>query len=221
MKCFLSDYMIANAKSREERIVALDQAIDSLRYSYFGAISGIGLELKAHELVDADRPLTGHALNEIYCGMQKRFNGVDEGVTTFDESSCFAWINAPLYYDFYFYRYVTAVSAAGFFVEALEKRDLDARKRYFELLKAGGSEDPDILLKRAGFNAGSTDAYEPMVRRLERHRESTGRGSPHSRNSRTLGGFIEFGGSGLRDAGQCPRCLAAGDTARIAFRLLA
>ncbi len=37
----LSDYMIANAKSREERIVALDQAIDSLRYSYFGAISGI------------------------------------------------------------------------------------------------------------------------------------------------------------------------------------
>jgi oligoendopeptidase F len=164
----LSDYMIANAKSREERIVALDQAIDSLRYSYFGAISGIGLELKAHELVDAGRPLTGHALNEIYCGMQKRFNGADEGVTTFDESSCFAWINVPLYYDFYFYRYVTAVSAAGFFVEALEKRDLDARKRYFELLKAGGSEDPDILLKRAGFNPGSTDAYEPMVRRLER-----------------------------------------------------
>ena len=68
----------------------------------------------------------------------------------------------------HFYRYVTAVSAAGFFVEALEKRDLVARKRYFELLKAGGSEDPDILLKRAGFNAGSTDAYEPMVRRLER-----------------------------------------------------
>ncbi len=42
------------------------------------------------------------------------------------------------------------------------------RASYSELLKAGGSEDADILLKRAGFNAGSTDAYEPMLRHLER-----------------------------------------------------
>jgi oligoendopeptidase F len=164
----LSDYVIANAKSRHEKMVALDQAIDSLRYSYFGAISGIGLELKAHELADAGKPLTGHVLNEIYCGLQKQFNGVDAGVVTFDESSCFAWMNAPLYYDFYFYKYATAVSAAGFFVEALESRDTDARKRYFDLLRAGGSQDPDTLLKRAGFDAGSPDAYQPMLRRLHR-----------------------------------------------------
>jgi oligoendopeptidase F len=164
----LSDYMIANAKSRQEKIVALDRAIDLVRYSYFGAISGIGLELKAHELVDEGKPLTGRTLNKIYCDLQKRFNGVDEGATTFDAPSCFNWINSPLYYNFYFYRYVTAVSAAGFFVDALERHDTSARKRYFDLLRAGGSDDPDVLLKRAGFDAGSPDAYEPMVRRLER-----------------------------------------------------
>lgn len=164
----LSDYTIAQAKSPQEKLVALDQAIDLLRYSYFAVISGIGLELKAHQLADEGKPVTGQALNKIYCDLQKKFNGVNDGVTTFDERSCFAWINVPLYYNFYFYQYVTAVSAAGFFVDALEKNAIKARKPYFDLLKAGGSDDPDTLLKRAGFNAGSPDAYEPMVRRLER-----------------------------------------------------
>lgn len=164
----LSDYMIANAKSRQEKLVALDQAIDLLRYSYFGVVNGIGLEIKAHELADAGKPVTGQTLNEIYCGLQKRLNGVDAGVTTFDASSCSAWMNVPLYYNFYFYQYVTSVSAAGFFVEALEKHDADARKRYFALLKTGGSEDPNTLLKRAGFDAGSPEAYQPMIRRMRR-----------------------------------------------------
>jgi oligoendopeptidase F len=35
-------------------------------------------------------------------------------------------------------------------------------------LKAGGSADPYALLKQAGFDAESPEAYRPMVRRLDR-----------------------------------------------------
>jgi oligoendopeptidase F len=165
----LSDYMIANAKTRQDRISALDHAIDLLRYSYFGAFVDVEFEMKAHEIADRGEAVTGQTLNEIYCGLYKRFNGIDAGVTAFDASACAGWINRPgLYYDFYFYKYLTAVSAAAYFVDGLEKNDTATRQRYFDLLKAGGSDDPYILLKSAGFDAASPIAYQPMVRRLER-----------------------------------------------------
>ncbi len=165
----LSDYMIANAKTRQDRISALDHAIDLLRHSYFGAFVDVEFEMKAHEIADRGEAVTGKTLNESYCSLYKRFNGVDAGVTVFDASACSGWINRPgLYYDFYFYKYLTAVSAAAYFVDGLEKNDAATRQRYFDLLKAGGSDDPYILLKRAGFDAASPIAYQPMVGRLER-----------------------------------------------------
>jgi oligoendopeptidase F len=165
----LSDYMIAHAKTRQDKILALDQAIDLLRSSYFAVLVDVGFEIKAHEVADRGEAVTGRALNDIYCGLLKRFNGADDGVTKFDEYTCSGWVNRPgIYYDFYFYKYLTAVSVAAFFADGLEKRDVDTRKRYFDLLKAGGSDDPHVLLKRAGFDATSPAAYQPMVRRLER-----------------------------------------------------
>jgi oligoendopeptidase F len=165
----LGDYMIAHAQTRQDKILALDQAIDLLRSSYFGALMDVEFEIKAHEIADRGDTLTGRVLNEIYCGLLKHFDGVEEGVTAFDESACSGWVIRPgIYYDFYFYKYLTAVSAAAFLVDGLEKGDADTRKRFFDLLKAGGSDDPDVLLKRAGFDASSPSAYQPMVRRLER-----------------------------------------------------
>ena len=165
----LSDYMIANAKTREEKVLALDRAIDLLRYSYFGVLNEVEYEVRAHEAADRGEAITGKDLTAMYCTLLKRFVGADQGVTKFDDSACYGWVNRPgIYYDFYFYKYLTAVSAAGFFVEGLERHDADTRKRFLELLRAGGSDDPYLLLKRAGFDAASPAAYQVMLERLER-----------------------------------------------------
>jgi oligoendopeptidase F len=165
----LADYMIAHAKTRDDKIRSLDREIDLLRYSYFAVTSEVLYEVRAHEAVDRGEALTGKDFNKMYCALLKHAVAADVGITTLDDSACFAWASRPgIYYNFYFYKYLTAVSAAGFFVDALERRDAAARARFFELLKAGGSDDPDVLLKRAGFDAGSPDAYKPMVERMER-----------------------------------------------------
>jgi oligoendopeptidase F len=165
----LADYMIAHAKTRDDKIRSLDREIDLLRYSYFAVTSEVLYEVRAHEAVDRGEALTGKDFNKMYCTLLKHAVAADVGITTLDDSACFAWASRPgIYYNFYFYKYLTAVSAAGFFVDALERRDAAARTRFFELLKAGGSDDPDVLLKRAGFDAGSPDAYKPMVERMER-----------------------------------------------------
>jgi oligoendopeptidase F len=138
----LSDYMIANARAREDKILALDRELDIPRYSYFATMSEVLYEVRAHEAVDRGEAVTGKDLNEMYCALLKHAVSADTGITKLDASACFGWASRPgIFYDFYFYKYLTAVSAAGFFVDALEKHDLDARRRYFELLKAGGSDE--------------------------------------------------------------------------------
>jgi len=165
----LSDYGIAQAKNRSEKIVALSQAIDLLRGSYFNVALYAEFELAAHEASDRGEPLTGGRFSEMYCGLVKHFYGGNGDLFKVDDSACSLWANVgPLYLDFYIYKYMTATSAAAYFVEGLEKNDTVLRARYFELLKSGGSEDPYLLLKRAGFDPASASSYQPMIRRLER-----------------------------------------------------
>lgn len=165
----LSDYRIAQAKTRQEKILALSQAVDLLRGSYFNVALYAEFELAAHEASDRGEPLTGERFSEMYCGLLRRFYGGAGDLFKVDDSACAIWANVgPMYLDFYIYRYMTATSAAAYFVESLEKNDTAVRTRYFELLKSGGSDDPYLLLKRAGFDPTSPSAYEPMIQRLER-----------------------------------------------------
>jgi oligoendopeptidase F len=165
----LSDYRITRAKTWQEKILALSQSIDLLRGSYFNVALYAEFELAAHEASDRGEPLTGERFSEMYCGLLKRFYGGAGGLFKIDDSACASWANVgPVYLDFYIYKYMTATSAAAYFVEGLEKNDSAVRARYFELLKAGGSDDPYVLLKRAGFDPASGFAYQPMIQRLER-----------------------------------------------------
>jgi oligoendopeptidase F len=165
----LSDYRTAQAKTRQEKILALSQAIDLLRSSYFNVALYAEFELAAHEASDRGEPLTGERFSEMYCGLLKRFYGGAGDQFKIDDSACAIWANVgPIYLDFYIYKYMTATSAAAYFVEGLEKNDSAVRARYFELLKSGGSDDPYLLLKRAGFDPAAASAYQPMIQRLER-----------------------------------------------------
>jgi oligoendopeptidase F len=165
----LADYLIAHARTHDERIVAISNEIDLLRTSYFGPANYATYELAVHEAADKGEPLTSERFSQLYCGLVRKFDGAAEGVMTVGDKSCAFWQNLFfVYYGFYLYRYINATSAAAYFTEAVERGDEGMRRRYFEMLRSGGSDDPYVLLKRAGFDASSPDAYRPMVRRMER-----------------------------------------------------
>jgi oligoendopeptidase F len=162
----LSDYLIAQAKTRAERITALSQAISLLTGSYFRGAQQAELTLEAHAASDRGEPITGKRLSGMYCAMLRRLYGDTVKV---DDAACSQWATSPvLYAGFYLYKYMIATSAAAYFAEGLERNDAALRARYFELLKAGRSDDPYVLLKRAGFDAASPAAYQPMIQRLSR-----------------------------------------------------
>ena len=58
------DFMLERARSREERAVLLQHAIDSIASTFYTQVMFADFELQAHRLVEQDRPVTADALNE-------------------------------------------------------------------------------------------------------------------------------------------------------------
>jgi oligoendopeptidase F len=166
----LNDYMVAHAANREERIGALMEAVETLRGTYYRVLPMMRLEMAERGATDRGEPLTAERITSLSCDQIKSFNGADRGVTVVDLGACLTWtISQEPYDDLYFYKYLTAVSAAAYFAEGIEKGDAPLRDRYFALLKAGGSEDPYVLLKRAGFDAHDPSAYAAIGKRFEKN----------------------------------------------------
>ena len=164
----LDDYMVEHAGSRDERIAALVESVELLRTTYYRVLPMMRLEMAERSAADHGEPLTADRITQLNCEQLKAFNGADRGVTVVDPGACLTWtISQEPYDDLYFYRYLIAVSAAAYFAEGVEQGGMVLRDRYFALLKAGGSEDPYVLLKRTGFDAREPSAYSAIGRRFE------------------------------------------------------
>jgi oligoendopeptidase F len=74
------DFMLGRAASREERIVLLQHAIDSIAGTFFTQVLFADFELQAHRLVEQDQPVTADVLNGIYAGLLREYYGpaIDE-----------------------------------------------------------------------------------------------------------------------------------------------
>ena len=79
------------------------------------------------------------------------------------------WAAIPhFYYNFYVYQYATGIVAATALAEALTAGEDGAADRYLEFLRAGGSDHPLELLRRAGVDLESAAPYKTAFAALER-----------------------------------------------------
>lgn len=164
----LEEYMIANAKTKEEKLYYLGYALESLRGTFYRQTMFGEFELAIHEAAERGEPLTGAKLTEIYAGLLRKYHGEEQGVMTIDDPYTIEWAYIPhFYYEFYVYQYATSVSGAAWFSEQFLAGDDEVRENFINVLKAGGSAHPhDILLNEAGLDMTKPDAYQAVVRRM-------------------------------------------------------
>jgi len=164
----LADYVIANAKTREEKIFALSQELELLRGTFFRQAMFAEFELTAHEAMEKGEALTGERLTAIYLDLLKRYHGDAKGVVKIDPLYGVEWAYIPHFYnDFYVFQYATSISAAAYFAEGIGKGDTALRERYFDMLKAGGSNDPYLIVKQAGLDMATPAPYRALVKRMD------------------------------------------------------
>jgi oligoendopeptidase F len=165
----LADYVARNARTKEEKIYALAMQLEGMRTVFFRQALFAEFELKSHEAVEKDQPLTGEDLTKIYLDLLRRYHGDAQGVMKIEELYGNEWAYIPHFYtDYYVYQYATSISAAAFFAEGIEKGDNDLRTRYLDMLKSGGSNDPYLVVKKAGLDMATPAPYRALVARMAR-----------------------------------------------------
>ena len=165
----LADYVARNAKTKSEKIYAITMQLESMRTVFFRQALFAEFELKSHEAVEKDQPLTGEDLTKIYLDLLRRYHGDAQGVMKIEELYGTEWEYIPHFYnDYYVYQYATSISAAAFFAEGIEKGDNDLRTHYLDMLKSGGSNDPYLVVKKAGLDMATPAPYRALVARMAR-----------------------------------------------------
>ena len=164
----LNDYLVANAKSTDEKLFYLGEALENIRTNLFRQVMFAEFELRIHEAVENGEALTGAKLTQMYCGLLKRYYGEEQGVMKIDDLYCSEWSYVPhFYFDFYVFQYATSMVAAAHFAEEVGKGAAQ-RDTYLNMLRAGGSDYPYEILKKAGLDMAEAAPYRTLFARMDR-----------------------------------------------------
>ena len=164
------DFMLQRAKTREERAVLLQHAIDSITSTFYTQVLFADFELQAHRLVEQDQPITADVLNGIYARLLRDYYG---DVIDDEELSRVTWSRIPHFFStpYYVYQYATCFASTARLMQDLRSPDQAARSagvdRYLSLLRAGGSDYPMNLLARAGVDLSQPDTVRAVASELD------------------------------------------------------
>ena len=164
------DLMLERAESREERIILLQHAIDSIASTFYTQVLFADFELQAHRLVEQDRPVTADVLNALYATLLRDYYGdvLDE-----EEVSRVTWARIPHFFStpYYVYQYATCFASTAKIMQGLRAPDSGIRAasvdQYLSLLRAGGSDYPMSLLARAGVDLSQPDTVLAVAAELD------------------------------------------------------
>jgi len=165
----LNDYMVAHAKTKQEKLYFLGHGLELIRGTFFRQTMFGEFQLAIHEEIEKGNALSGKRMTEIYCTLLKRYHGDDKGVMKINPDYCVEWAFIPhFYYGFYVWQYATSMAGAAQFTDAIEHEGPAARDRYINMLKAGGSDYAYELYKKAGIDMATPAPYQALVARMSR-----------------------------------------------------
>jgi oligoendopeptidase F len=165
----LNDYMVAHARTDAEKEYYLGQGLELIRTTFFRQTMFAEFQLALHEALEKGDTLSGEKMTGMYCGLLRKYYGEKEGAMKVDPAYCVEWAFIPhFYYGFYVYQYATSMAGAAQFADAIEHEGSPARDRYIAMLKAGASDYPYTLYKKAGLDMASPAPYEALAGRMNR-----------------------------------------------------
>ena len=165
------DFMLARAESRNERIILLQHAIDSIASTFYTQVLFADFELRAHRLVEQDQPITADTLGGLFSGLLRDYYGdaLDE-----EEGSRLTWARISHFFStpYYVYQYATCFASTASLMQHIRGAGgsagrSEAVSRYLDLLRAGGSDYPMTLLARAGVDLSRPDTVRAVTTELD------------------------------------------------------
>lgn len=157
----LVTHMLKQAKSKEEKLFYLGMRMEAIRGTFYRQTMLAEFELAAHERGEAGEGLSGETFTQIFHDLLARYNGPKVGLAPAYGNE---WAYIPHFYtSFYVYQYATCIAAASYFARQILTGGAKERDNYLAVLKAGGSDYPVDILKRAGLDMTTPTPYRALV----------------------------------------------------------
>ncbi|HLR10944.1 MAG TPA: oligoendopeptidase F [Sporosarcina sp.] len=162
----LNDHLLKTIDDEKKRIYLLNNWLEGFRGTVFRQTMFAEFEHIIHKLDQDGVALTAEKLTEEYYALNKKYFGDD---LTIDEEIGLEWARIPhFYFNYYVYQYATGYSAAIALSNQILQEGQPAVDRYInEFLKAGSSNYPIEVLKKAGVDMTSAAPIEEACRVFE------------------------------------------------------
>ncbi|MCI5997842.1 MAG: oligoendopeptidase F [Peptoniphilaceae bacterium] len=172
----LLDYLIKNAKSKEERLYILNYYINMFVSTVFRQTMFAEIEKNAHKEVEDGNALTAEDFTRITKALNDKYYG--ENVEP-HELADYLWARIPHFYNnFYVYKYATSFCAASYLSSMVLSGDKESLKKYREFLKDGCRHYPIEQLRSAGIDmedknsvGKALEVFKGLVDELEKELE--------------------------------------------------
>jgi len=153
-------HMLKTQPDRALQIGIIEEAMANFHRYFFIMPTLARFELEIHERIERGKALTADSMNALLADLFSEGYGAD--VVVDRERVGVTWAQFPthLYSNFYVYQYATGISAAHALSENILSGKADAVTKYLEFLRAGGSQFPLDILKRAGVDLTTPEPIE-------------------------------------------------------------
>jgi len=165
------DHMLARTSDQRERVVLLQHAIDDMVGTFYRQCLFADYELQAHRLAEQGEPITADTLSRVYFDLFKAYHG---DALEYDEIAKITWARVPHFFatPYYVYQYATCYASSAQLIRKMTGGSVAERRegvdQFLNLLRAGGSDYPMNLLKRAGVDLSTPAPAEAVVAQLDK-----------------------------------------------------
>lgn len=161
-EAILMDDLLKRCTDPHEKLYLLNHYLDTFKGTLFRQTMFAEFEKIVHEKTAAGETLNAQTICKIYADLNALYFGPDMVI---DPEISLEWARVPHFYmPFYVYQYATGFSAAIALSSRILTEGAPAVTEYIDFLKAGGSDYPIDVLKKAGVDMTTK---EPVTRALK------------------------------------------------------
>ncbi|EME3558520.1 oligoendopeptidase F [Enterococcus lactis] len=161
----LTEYLLETEKAPRVRAYVLNHYLDGFKGTVFRQTQFAEFEHFMHTEDEKGVPLTSEYLSDSYGKLNAKYYGpaVEE-----DPEIKFEWSRIPhFYYNYYVFQYSTGFSAASALAKRILSQEPDALENYLAYLKAGNSDYPVEVMKKAGVDMTQAAYIEDAMSMFE------------------------------------------------------
>ncbi len=156
----LTDYLLKKYSDPKIQAYLINHYLDGFKATVFRQTQFAEFEHLIHELDEQGVALTPTVLSEKYLAINQKYYGPE---LVYDDEIKLEWARIPhFYYNYYVYQYATGFSAAAT-LSHLILTDQAAVNHYLDFLKAGSSDYPIEVLKKAGVDMNTNAATKAAL----------------------------------------------------------